>query len=168
MTSCIICSESIHESYSIMPCCKNKLCTSCFANCIARNVGDDNGTTRNQCIFCRQEICKKVLPDTKIVTKLITHKKINSQLKKELEDVTIDLEITKKYLYNLNNEWAALTVMTIEHHHLINQWHFIATQRLNTIKRLKTALSAKSSNPHKCIKDHLGFCCCKEGSWDQV
>ena len=165
---CIICVEPINESYSIMPCCKHKLCTSCFANCIARNVGDDNGTTRNKCIFCRQEVCKKVLPDTKIVTKLITLKEINVQLEKKMEVVSSNLEITDRHLHCLNKEYDALATTIAGHQYLINQWHFIATQRFNTIKRLQSTLSRKSGNHGICIKDLRGFCCCKVGSWDDV
>tara|TARA_B110000208_G_C11701647_1_gene406062 strand:- start:331 stop:1026 length:696 start_codon:yes stop_codon:yes gene_type:complete len=72
--SCVICSEALTRAKTIMPCCFQELCTTCFAKCIALNSGDENGTTRNQCPFCREEFCEKVVPDTKFTILLDNYK----------------------------------------------------------------------------------------------
>tara|TARA_B110000967_G_C18856461_1_gene547511 strand:+ start:852 stop:1547 length:696 start_codon:yes stop_codon:yes gene_type:complete len=72
--SCVICLEALTRAKTIMPCCFQELCTTCFAKCIALNSGDENGTTRNQCPFCREEFCEKVVPDTKFTILLDNYK----------------------------------------------------------------------------------------------
>jgi len=62
------------KAKTIMPCCFQELCTTCFANCIALNSGDETGTTRNQCPFCREKFCEKVVPDIKFSVLLDNYK----------------------------------------------------------------------------------------------
>tara|TARA_B110000971_G_C19956374_1_gene475822 strand:- start:817 stop:1269 length:453 start_codon:yes stop_codon:yes gene_type:complete len=148
---CVICSEQMGEACAIMPCCKNKLCSICFANCIARNVGNDEGTTRNQCIFCRKEICKKVLPDTKLIEKYLTIKENNNILATSLEKSLLKIQS------NLN--------MIEEQQDVITRLCFIANRRQETIKKLSNQMSI---NNNTCIKNTDGFCCCSKGSWDDI
>jgi len=76
MNTCVICCEELNNASATTK-CGHTFCTECLLNSVAKNYGTEEGSTRNKCPLCREEICDKVIPDASI---LIHMKDIKDQL----------------------------------------------------------------------------------------
>ena len=157
MDTCVICSNELARAKTIMPCCFQELCTTCFAKCIALNSGDENGTTRNQCPFCRKEFCEKVVPDTKLSIILDNYKKsldIEQEYSRRLESCNNTNKSDIKYLtMRLNQEIVES-----------RKQKFLATTRSKIIFKTSERLYTK----RKEIYNINLLCNCIITDWDKL
>ena len=70
MTSyCVICCDVLGKAKTVTE-CGHEFCTTCLLNCVAKNTGTEEGTTRNLCPMCRTPICDEVEPDARFKMQL--------------------------------------------------------------------------------------------------
>jgi len=92
--TCAICMDVIGKDRATTE-CGHVFHTRCFANNIALNVGNEEGTTRHLCVLCRDSVCEPVQPSKNITIRL-------DDLTVSVDDLTVNVEV----LSNTNAGWA--------------------------------------------------------------
>lgn len=59
---CPICGDQLGAARTKTK-CGHEFCTECLLNCVAKNTGTVEGTTRHLCPMCREPLCEKVEMD---------------------------------------------------------------------------------------------------------
>ena len=79
-TTCPICCDVLGAARATTE-CGHAYCTRCLLDAVAKNVGTEEGSTRNQCPMCRSNICDEVEPSQNLTIRL-------SDLEDEVSDLS--------------------------------------------------------------------------------
>ena len=79
-TTCPICCDVLGAARATTE-CGHAYCTRCLLDAVAKNVGTEEGSTRNQCPMCRSNICDEVEPSQNLTIRL-------SDLENEVNDLS--------------------------------------------------------------------------------
>lgn len=125
MTLCVFCCEEMGRGTATTPCCYQTVCTTCLLNNVAKNVGAEEGSTRSQCAFCREEICGEVEPSHNLTTHL-------NDLTDELKRVYEGKQLAIIYMGRLEDEIKDLTKSRDA------AWHENEVLEMNLIEKART------------------------------
>ena len=68
--TCVICLEAVKGSARVTTECGHLFHPRCIFNNIAKNTGNEEGTSRTMCPMCRDSLCDEVQPDTRFKMRL--------------------------------------------------------------------------------------------------
>ena len=68
--TCVICFEAVVGSARVTTECGHVFHPRCIFDNIAKNTGNEEGSTRNLCPMCRTPLCDEVQPDTRFTMRL--------------------------------------------------------------------------------------------------
>ena len=68
-STCPICCEVLGTASATTE-CGHAFCTRCLLDAVAKNVGSEEGSTRNLCPLCRSNICDEVEPSKNLTIRL--------------------------------------------------------------------------------------------------
>jgi hypothetical protein len=92
--TCAICCGELNDARSITK-CGHTYCTECLLNSVAKNSGSEEGTTRNRCPLCREQICDEVAPSAPVMIHL-------RDMKEQLEEANNKIiDMDKAYYHTL-------------------------------------------------------------------
>ena len=97
MENCAICLEDITIDAKVTTECGHHFHTRCLLNSVARNTGSEEGTSRNMCPNCREEICSEVLPSETVRIRI-------DDLEEELSEAETESKAYMEYVNKLNTK----------------------------------------------------------------
>ena len=92
-STCPICCEVLGTASATTE-CGHAFCTRCLLDAVAKNVGSEEGSTRNLCPMCRSNICDEVEPSKTITIRLGDLEDQVEYLNDELDDAEADAKAT--------------------------------------------------------------------------
>ena len=75
---CVICCGDFGKARAVTK-CDHTFCTECLLNSVAKNSGTEEGSNRNKCPLCREQLCDSVVPSAAILIHI-------DDMKEQLED----------------------------------------------------------------------------------
>jgi len=148
---CVICTEQLPVARATLK-CGHSFCSECIMNNIARNTGTEEGSSRNKCPMCRQELCMEVLPSVNITIHM-------GDLKDEIDGLRADLQDRQEDLIHLKSDLKFSATNNVFYKKKCNELevkledtytnmikfkddaamgNFLAEQRADTIRRIRS------------------------------
>ena len=97
-STCPICCEVLGTASATTE-CGHVFCTRCLLDGVAKNVGTEEGSTRNLCPLCRSNICDEVEPNKNLTIRLSDLEDQVGYLSDYLEDVIADAKASEATLH---------------------------------------------------------------------